>query len=164
MTEIFVSMEILSITDINEIEMTFTSKILLYLQWRDGRIKFKNLAADGTFLKKLWLDKIWLPPLIFSNTKEYALIPAQESISAKVLKQGFPLPIATSELNEGYTFNGDENDLSLFVHNHYTFECTFELSKFPFDIQNCSMDIRIQEEFRKYITLVPRILNYTGIY
>ena len=67
-------------------------------------------------------------------------------------------------LPEGNTFSGDQNELVLFAHHHYNFHCPFELSRFPFDIQNCSIDIQIPDEIKDYITLDPKNLEYSGKY
>ena len=51
-TEITVAAEINAVTNIDEMAMTFRGDIKLSLQWRDSRIKLRDLESDGTFLNK----------------------------------------------------------------------------------------------------------------
>ena len=67
-TNIRIDMDILSIKHINEVEMKFEAEVTVIIQWRDPRITYKNLAADGNFLDAYWRDQIWLPQLTFTNT------------------------------------------------------------------------------------------------
>ena len=162
-TEIFVSMDIHSITNIDEMSMTFTSKLKLVFQWRDHRITFNNLTPRGNLLRDSRLDEIWLPPLFFSNTKDIIFISGIDDINVKILRQGPASLKKDSELHEGKTYRGDENDLSLTAYHQNEFACIFDLSNFPFDIQKCSIDIVVLEEFRQYITLNPKKLNFPGM-
>ena len=161
-TDIFVSMDILSISNIDEIARTFTSKLTLSFQWRDQRITFNNLSPQGNFLTISRLDQIWLPPLLFSNTKDFISITGKDHIDVKILRQGTPSLNKASELNEGKTYRGDENDLSLTAYHQHDFDCSYELSHFPFDIQKCSIDIKVADQFGQYITLKPKQFNFPG--
>lgn len=163
--KIAVNMDISSIKNIDEPDMSFNADLKIDLTWSDHRIVFKNLAEKGNFLEKAWHDQIWLPPLIFSNTEEIVHVSAEDSIGVKIIKQqDSPVPNNLKEFNEGNTFSGDQNELVLFAHHHYNFHCPFELSRFPFDIQNCSIDIQIPDEIKDYITLDPKNLEYSGKY
>ena len=165
-TIIRIDMDIRSIKHINEVEMKFEAEVTVILQWRDPRITYKNLAADGNFLDTYWRDQIWLPQLTFTNT--YGNLPlsidanGDDSIVVEILNQGIPKANDLSKLDEGNTFNGNENNLQLFAQHQAHFDCSFELSKFPFDTQMCSIDIRIPNEIRKYIRFEPKMLNYSG--
>jgi hypothetical protein len=161
-TEIFVSMDIISITNINEMAMTFTSKLALSFQWRDQRITFNSLSPHGNSLMDLWLDQIWLPPVLFSNTKDFISISGKEYIEVKIIRQGQSSLNKVSELNEGKTYRGAENDISLTAYHQNDFDCSYELSHFPFDIQKCSIDIKVADLFGQYITLKPKKFNFSG--
>ena len=161
-TDIFVSIDVLSITHIDEMARTFTSRLKLYFQWRDQRITFNNLSPHGNFLRDSLLDHIWLPPLYFSNSKGWILITGKEHITVNILRQGPPYLNQASELNEGKAYRGDENDLSLIAYHQLDFDCIYELSHYPFDIQKCSIDIKVADQFRQYITLMPKKINFLG--
>ena len=161
-TDIFVSIDILSITNIDEMAMTFTSKLRLSFQWKDKRITFNNLNLQGNFLRDSRLNQIWLPYVLFSNTKDFVLITRKDHIEVKILRQGPSFLNKASELNEGITYSGAENDVSLTAYHQHDFVCSYELSHFPFDIQKCSIDIFVGAEFGQYINLKPKKLNFLG--
>ena len=123
-TNIFVTMNIHSITNIDEMSMTFTAEVAIELQWKDSRITFKDLKSEGNFLDKVSQDQIWLPPLTFSNTDGNSPLLGENSIKVEVLRQGSAKLNNLYQLNEGTYFKGDENDLLLYVDHECNFHCT----------------------------------------
>ena len=111
---------------------------------------------------EFWRDKIWLPSLYFSNTIDDVFISKGNLFNVEILVQSEPDQNAVSRINEENHFSGEENELFLTTTDELVFKCTFELSWFPFDTQNCSIDIRIKKELRNYTTLIPNGLKYTG--
>ena len=61
------------------------------------------------------------------------------TVQVEVLRQGEPEQIAVSRMNEGNHFREDENELCLAASNELTFNCSFEISWFPFDFQYCNI-------------------------
>ena len=163
-TNIAVSMDIRSIKNIDELAMVFNAEVFISLQWRDPRLTYKNLGSNDNFFGKFWTEQIWLPPLYFSNTESNHEIIDDASILVEVIRLGSPKPNELHYLDEGNEYTGADNDLKLSTQQQLDFQCTFELSKFPFDTQTCSLNIRIPREIRKFITLEPKTLNYSGKY
>ena len=144
--------------------MTFTSEVKIFLRWRDQRITFKDLAQSRKVLSKVWHDQIWLPPLYFSNTKENKQILNSNSIEVSIIRHGQPSLNKISELNEANIFKGEENELELYSVNDLTFKCNFELWNYPFDVQHCSVNVKIPSELRNYTILNPIQFIYTGTF
>ena len=147
---------------IDDLAQTFTSQVQISLRWRDQRITFRNLAQSKKVLSKVWHDQIWLPPLYFSNTKEFKDILNGNYFRVAIITRGQPLLEKISELNEANIFKGEENDLELKSRNSLTFKCNFELWRYPFDVQHCSVDIKNPLELRNYTILNPTEFIYTG--
>ena len=108
----------------NELVEEFNAEILVNLWWKDPRITFKNLRADGNYLNKYWQKHIWLPPLYFSNTRGNSPLLGEDSITLEVLQQGSPKLESDKELNEGEIFSGEENELLLrgyYQHNFHRY-------------------------------------------
>ena len=165
---ITLKMDIQSIKSIDEIAMEFRAEVNVVLQWRDPRITYKNLAEKDNFLNRLWINKIWLPHLAFSNTELDRRISiddeGDDSVLVEVIRQDFPKSNDLSYLNEGNKFNGSESFLQLFAKHQCNFECKFDLREFPFDAQKCSIDFQMPWLDRKHMTLQPREVQYLGMY
>ena len=162
-TIINIGINIESIETIDELAWTFTSQVQISLRWRDQRITFKNLEQSKKVLSKVWHDQIWLPPLYFLNNIEYKRIKNGDWIQVAIIPRGQPLLGKISELNEANIFKGEENDLELKSWNTVTFKCNFELWRYPFDVQQCSVDVKVPLRLRNYTTLNPIEFIYTGI-
>ena len=160
-TEIDVSAVVLSISNINELEMTFKAELRIDLRWKDERIIYKHLKLDDNFLGLSSKNQIWLPVVYFSNTEGNTPI---SSGNVMVIRQGSPIKSPISELDESNTYSGAENDLQLTSVQEPTFKCQFELTNFPFDTQYCSITMTINPEYRNYTEFVPNELNYLGRY
>ena len=163
-TIIKVNLIITEITKVDEISMIFKAGLKLTLQWKDGRINFKNLANGSNFLNKHWQHQIWLPPLFYTNTEDNVQILKGDIVQVEVLRQGKPKYNTVSRLNEGRLFNGEENELQLIAKDELEFACLYNLLWFPFDTQKCSIDIRIPLDLRDYITLETKTVTYRGNY
>ena len=161
-TVINIGIEIGSIRDIDELAMTFTSEVQIYLTWRDERITFRNLPQSKKLLSKEWHDQIWLPPLYFSSTKDSKLVLSGNFIKVFIIPSGKPLLNKISELNEANILKGEENDIELLSWNDFTFKCNFKLWSYPFDIQDCSVDVKLPMELRNETILNITNFAYTG--
>ena len=168
-TKINIRIDIISIETIDELAKTFTSEVGIFLRWRDERITFRNLDfVDQIWIKKVlsnaWLDHIWLPPLYFSNTIGNKGILTGNFNQMFIIPLGQPTLNKMSDLIEANTFKGDENDLELESWNELIFKCNFELWRYPFDVQRCSVDVMIPPELTNYTVLNPTKITYTGIF
>ena len=108
------------------------------------------------------LDMFCLVCYITFNWNAYKGGLHQNSIVVEIKRLGKAEPTKVTELDEGNVFKGDENDLLLYTLHKHNFCCLFELSKFPFDVQKCSIDINVPNEIRNYVALHPKMLNYSG--
>ena len=85
------------------IPKTFNADVEIKAKWKDQRIVFKNLANHGNVFDKFWQDKLWLPPLYFSNTKEDLSMLDGDT---KILLLLGPLPNMLSEKLSAHTVLG----------------------------------------------------------
>ena len=154
------------ISYIDELAMTFTSEVVIYLRWRDERIIFSNLAQSRNLLSKDWQDQMWLPSLYFSNTKDNKDILSGTYQAVAIIPYGQPTHNKVSDLNEANTFKGEETELELESWNELPFKCNFELWRYPFDVQRCSVILKISPEMRNYTILNSNNikLTYQGTY
>ena len=161
-TKVRLGLAIQQISKIDELANTFKGDVDTEFKWIDHRIVFKNLKKNGNFLNWDWQDRIWLPPMYYSNTVDDIPILMGNRVQVEIKRQGEPERTDVSRINEDHQFSGEENELHLVARDELIFKCSFELSWFPFDFQNCSIDISIPKELRNYTTLVPYGVEYEG--
>jgi hypothetical protein len=161
-TDIIIDMEIYSIKNIDEMSMTFEAELRITLKWKDPRLTFKDLKETGNYMEKSLLDQIWLPKLYFANTKGNLQVLEDDSMTAQVLKEGNGVLMESMNLHEGNLYEGKENSLMVKVNHQFDFDCSFELSNFPFDNQACGILIGSPVEIRNLTRLKPGSLTYTG--
>lgn len=53
------------------------------------------------------------------------------------------------------TYPGSDNDLIITRHYTAKFTCAFELYKYPFDVQNCQIKVRLPKAYEGHVQLVP---------
>ena len=142
--------------------MTFEAEVRITLKWKDPRLTFKNLKETGNYLEKSLLDQIWLPKLHFVNTKGNLQVLADDSMTVQVLREGKRVLMEPMNLHEGNLYEGKENSVMVNVDHQFDFHCDFELSNFPFDNQDCGIQIESPVEMRNLTRLKPGSLTYRG--
>ena len=82
--DVSVSIQILNIEKI-ELPSTFHAKIEVSLSWRDYRLHFFNIHENNILNPKA-KHKIWIPPLLFSNSNENQKIQVDEKATISITK------------------------------------------------------------------------------
>ena len=70
--EIYTTIQIKNILEVDEVRSSLTLQLKLELRWIDSRHKYFNLnkKSDMNTLSATELEEIWTPDLLFVNTKE----------------------------------------------------------------------------------------------
>ena len=132
-----------SIQNIKEIDMDFNVKFTISLEWTDGRLTFSNLN-EGNFVNLASPEKItqiWIPPLIFNNTKENFMISRDTTAGLFMNRMGNPTLPDSSSVYENLYFDGSENILLYRKDLELTLTCNFMLQNYPFDQQTCLIEV-----------------------
>jgi hypothetical protein len=138
-----VGINIIEIVDVSEAFNSITIRFRLYLDWKEARIKFRNLRQisdmnavpdDEAFL--LWMPQIDFPNLI-SDIKSEAIgiVYITKMLDAfEKVKEG----VTITEVYEGseHTIT-NEKQLSM------QFTCFYKLGLYPFDTQSCRIGLGI---------------------
>ena len=72
MANIFLTINVIEVLDLIEVESAMVLQYRMTLMWKDQRLKFRNLKED-TFLNTVGREdaaKIWYPKVVFYNTRE----------------------------------------------------------------------------------------------
>lgn len=69
--QLLTDIKILNILALNEVKSLVSLQLLIKIQWLDSRIKFLNLKKTDylNVVSFEEMNKIWMPTLLFSNTK-----------------------------------------------------------------------------------------------
>ena len=70
-TVVNVSVDLLTILKVSEVESLFSCQLRLFLTWMDQRLQFNNLKMESNqnSLSLQEKDGIWIPRVIFKNTE-----------------------------------------------------------------------------------------------
>ncbi len=157
------SVNITSILELSEVDSTILVQFGMTLKWRQAELTFRNLKGE-MFMNTLTtsdVEKIWYPKLLFFNTRYKKSTEVSFSIhhlsgltlanlnalqfqydqtsviSVERLGQLSISPL--TEIQNTHIYSGGENDLNLFHFYTVEFMCDFDMSNYPFDVQQCSM-------------------------
>ena len=113
----------------------------------------------GTPSPIFWFSKflVWIPPLIFDNS--------DNTRTLSITSQGSDDPTvnlfvergkdnkyevaAPSFLDETYFYKGEENYMVLTTGYNMVLHCNYKLEDYPFDTQNCTMEVSLKFYIRK---------------
>ena len=143
-TSVNVTIVITTIGNFVEMDMTFRAKISLRLSWFDWRVNFYNLKFSNenfNYFANSDLKDAWLPRLIFGNSMNADSLKFDDLSSVIVQRKGPRTLNSFTELQENEIFDGEDNP---FVYNRtydLNLSCIFKLENYPFDYQNCFIEV-----------------------
>ena len=160
------SMIIKNILDIKEVQSKLSLKFRLEAKWLDGRLSFFNLKLDEE-MNKLFSrerDMIWVPRILFSNTKSDLTSKNDKQTFAKVVRNpDINGSLIGPEVNEDImVYKGTDNIIKINRVYDVDLICTYAMEYYPFDIQTCTVDMVIHGNTAKFVNLLPGSINYTG--
>jgi hypothetical protein len=151
---------IFSISNFDEMHMTFKSRFSLKLKWLDWRVTFYNLKESPVNFNSLGdddLKTLWLPRLIFSNSLDEKYLNFDSLSSVFVQRIGSPTISLPTEVNEDEIFDGEVNPFIYIRTYEMTLECSFDLENYPFDHQNCHIDV---SKISNYLEISNYIIDH----
>ena len=69
-TPMNVSVFVDSILDVDEVHSNIKLQLRMFLEWIDPRLEFQHLKSDHNILSLEQKNDLWLPVMIFANTKK----------------------------------------------------------------------------------------------
>ena len=160
------SLNVQNILDIQEVQQRFSLKFDLEEKWLDSRLQFYNLKKDEVMNTLVTKEKnmIWVPRILFSNTKEDRTSQNDANAFIKVVRNpDVNGSLISTDVNEDImVYEGNENEIKVNRMYEVEFICTYDMVFYPFDIQVCTADMVIHGNTAKFINLLPGTLKYTG--
>lgn len=83
-----------------------------------------------------------MPQIAFKNSKPEINIIYDDSALVEILRNGSPQPNDDSELHEIAIYSGSENPILYLRSYELELRCTFKLEFYPFDAQQCKIEVR----------------------
>ena len=159
-----ISLDILDILDINEVEGQFEVSFELHQTWYDDRHVYVNLKeeADLNTLTSSEKDDIWKPFIVFSNTKTQETVVTDDKVMASIGKLGEHKAGDRTEAIRSYYFKGAENTITFSRIYDIGFICDYNMAWYPFDVQRCEITLQPFGNTGKYISLVRDNMQYLG--
>ena len=147
--DVFVSIDLLRLVDINEEDYSIEIQFEITLVWKEKRATYQNLKNEDSMntLSKKDVATLWLPKVIYENTdqKETTRVgtPWEWETRVAVRREEEQGKMSGPEsIDETEIFSGFENSLVMNQTYTHTFQCNYQLSRYPFDTQ-----VNIQPQF-----------------
>ena len=137
-----VSLTLLKVVDIKEVDYSIELQIQINIQWKEIRATYHNLKPE-TYLNALSLEEItslWLPLVVYTNTDQHETTRLGDgnwewSTYVSVKRDGNFTRSGYDMVDETELFKGNENTLIMTQSYTHEFQCSYQLGRYPFDIQ-----------------------------
>ena len=107
-------------------------------------------------------EKLWIPQIIFDNTEHNDVMEMDKLAQVTISREGASTPADDTIVDEIDIFKGSENKINFDKGFTKTLECIFQLQLYPFDTQECTVNLEIGEYKRKLIKLYPQSIKMKG--
>ena len=113
--------------------------------WFDPRLKLQNLKHNDNLniLAREERDSVWFPDIIFENTDTVERMVLDRKATLIVRREGPGSPSSINHEIKSEIFKGEENPFFYSRTYSIKFECDFQLQSYPFDTQECTMELEV---------------------
>ena len=137
------SIDVLKLVDIDEEDYSIEIQFEIALRWRDNRATYYNLKDNEALnaLTKEDISSLWTPKVVYENTDQKETTRLGEfgagewETSVVVKREGNFTRSGFDMVDETEIFKGNENSLLMRQSYMRTFQCPFQLARYPFDTQ-----------------------------
>ena len=132
-----VSMSVIDIIKIKEVDHVYTLKYRLTLVWYDYRLKYYNLKQSQSLnaLALHEVEKLWIPFLVFDNTENNEATRGTSDTEITLAREGEFVRSEDHVVEEINIFDGASNRITFEQVYTKTFKCVYKLHIYPFDRQ-----------------------------
>ena len=138
-TEVGISITLLKIVSMEEVRHKIDFQFKISLKWRENRVQYHNLKKKTSLnaLTDADIDLLWLPYVIYANTDMQEAVQLDQAVKTTVVvnREGSFTRSDTYSLDEIEMFDGKDNTLSMYQTYTKSFQCSYNLQRYPFDTQ-----------------------------
>ena len=150
----------------DEINSAYEAQFTLILSWFDKRLMFNNLnnKTEKNSLSNEEREELWVPKVVFENTKEKIQTVMDDITIANVKNFNITsFKIADKTVYEAVKqYPGDENLIIMSKFYNIRFHCEFQMQWYPFDLQVCQAIFGSQKDQMKFVHLESESIKYIG--
>ena len=156
-----ISSNVIDILKINEVEQSFELKMFLILTWYDDRLVYHNLKENRIANSPSFevTGKLWIPKIIFDNTRNNDVMALDDLAKITISKQGKSTLSDETNVDEIEIFKGSENKIYFEKGFTKTVKCIYQLQLYPFDKQECTVNLQVAEYESNLIELSPNSIK-----
>ena len=152
-----VSMSIIDILKIEEVEHVYVLKFRLILEWFDFRIKYYNLKTErsANALSLEEVQSLWIPFLVFENTENSEAVEGTKDTELTLTREGEYVTSTPDRVEEINIFEGQFNRITFEQIYTKEFKCVYELALYPFDTQVCTVNLIVRKLETSIMSILP---------
>ncbi|XP_076041083.1 uncharacterized protein LOC143025389 [Oratosquilla oratoria] len=137
------TVEVLRFLDIVDKDQAFSLEFVVTTEWKDPRMNWLNLHDDleANRLSAEEVVSIWQPMFDFPNLNEGKLKKLNRNTFAR--KESEPLPSDFNDVGMDFVYKGESTTIVLLEHYTGSFACSFDVSNYPFDVQQCNLFLQL---------------------
>jgi hypothetical protein len=138
-TKIWISISLLKIVRMEEVQHKIDFQIGIILEWKENRVSYNNLKTKTSLnaLTDEEIQSLWLPYVVYANTDMKEAVKLVKGLDTTIVvnREG-SLTRTTEHIHEEIDmFEGKENKLLMYQTYTKSFQCLYNLQKYPFDTQ-----------------------------
>ena len=150
----------------DEINSAYEAQFTLIISWFDKRLVFNNLNTKTAknSLSNKEREELWVPKVVFENTKEKIQTVMDDITTANVKSFNISsFKIADKTVYEAVKqYPGEENLIIMSKFYNIRFHCEFQMQWYPFDLQVCQAIFGSQKDQLKFVHLESDSIEYIG--
>ncbi|XP_042216238.1 uncharacterized protein LOC121862208 [Homarus americanus] len=153
---------IIRFSNVDDINLALYVELEIILYWTDRNLKYKNLKPDAENKpSKDEVKKVWIPEAEFMNVKDGRLQELKKTVF--VLRIGNPNPPHFNDVKMDTVYPASSGRLVQRTLYSASFSCNFQLFRYPFDTQTCSVYLKLTSATSQVVTFKNATVEYNGL-
>ena len=161
--QINVEAEVKEVLDIKEIDGVWSVKVTFSMKWLDERLQWQNLkeVENLNVLAEDEKNLLWFPNINFANNDNVESMVRDEKATILVHRNGSGV-FTEPELSNADVYEGKENPIAYRRSYSVNLSCDFKLQTYPFDTQQCTIQLRVPSKQEEWVSVRAERLSYVG--
>ena len=144
--QVHISINLLKIVSMEEVQHKIDFQFGIVLEWKENRVIYQNLKAESSLnaLTQVDIEKLWLPYVIYDNTDMKEAVQLVDGLNTAIVvtREGNHTRLGIKVTDETEKFEGKDNTLAMYQTYTKSFQCLYNLQKYPFDTQVTTSHIK----------------------